>query len=125
MYKFEKLEVWNDSVKLIKHMYQFCGTLPKSEEYVMVSQLKRAALSISLNIAEGTGSDTDVEFKRYLQIAKKSLFETVALLKIVEDVYHVDTKEYIDEITIIAKKLTKLIKYLQIKNNPKTIDYSP
>ncbi len=113
MYKFERLEVWKDSVLLIKHIYELCEALPKGEEFVMANQLKRAVLSISLNIAEGSGSETDVEFKRYLQIAKKSLFETVALLNIIQEIHKVNVEIYIEETMVITKRLTQLIKYFK------------
>jgi len=70
MQKFEKLIIWNKSLILIQSVYDLCKKLPASEKGNIVDQIKRATVSISLNIAEGSGSENDKEFKRFLHIAK-------------------------------------------------------
>lgn len=74
-YKFEKLEVWQLSVELLDLVYEIDKCLPKSEQFNLSSQLRRAATSISLNIAEGSTSSTNAEFKRYLTISIHSYIE--------------------------------------------------
>ncbi len=74
-YKFEKLEVWTKSKESLKNIYILCNKMPKSEERNLIDQLRRSATSILLNIAEGSGAENDTEFKRYLQISRKSHLE--------------------------------------------------
>jgi|GEM_PF-2662885 len=78
MHKFEKLEVWQLAVEYADLCYAIAEKLPKSEEYNLASQLRRAAISIALNIAEGSTSQTDPEQARFLAMAIRSLVETVA-----------------------------------------------
>lgn len=113
MYKFEKLRVWSDGLLLIKSCYQLCKYLPKSEEMGLISQLKRSSTSICLNIAEGSGAENDLEFKRYLYIAKKSLFEVVGTVKVIENLYQLEIEPVITASELVGKQLSSLIKYLK------------
>jgi len=80
-YPFEKLEVWQLALELTGKAYVAAKSLPRSELFALADQLKRAAVSVGLNIAEGRAADSDAEFRRYLGIALKSLIEVVACLK--------------------------------------------
>ena len=82
MYQFEKLDIWQDSLKVVRLSYAITKGFPKDEQYSLSNQIQRAAISISLNIAEGRGSDSQKDFAKYLNIALKSLYEVVAALKI-------------------------------------------
>jgi four helix bundle protein len=115
VYKFEKLKVWQESLELIKEVYRLCDKLPKNEERNLIDQIRRATVSINLNIAEGSGSENDVEFKRYLFIAKKSLFEVIAILKVIEKLYNIKIDLVLEKIELLSKLISGLIKYL--KNN--------
>ena len=77
-FKFEKLEVWQLSLDYVDLLYQIAEQLPSSEKYNLSSQMTRAAMSISLNIAEGSTGQTDAEQSRFLGMAIRSLLETVA-----------------------------------------------
>ena len=77
-YKFEKLEVWKLSIELFDLVYEIEKNLPKSEQFNLSSQFRRSATSISLNIAEGSTTATNAEFRRYLTIALHSYIETYA-----------------------------------------------
>ena len=78
MHKFEKLEVWQLAIEYTDLCYALAEKLPKHEEYNLGSQLRRAAVSVALNIAEGSTSLSDIEQARFLEIAIRSLIETVA-----------------------------------------------
>ncbi len=112
MYKFEKLEIWHESLEIVKLIYFLSGKLPFDEKDNLINQIKRSSTSVSLNIAEGSGSQNDKEFKRYLFIAKKSLFEVVAILKIIKFIYKVDVKEVEDKSVVLIKRLSTLISKL-------------
>ncbi len=77
-FKFEKLEVWQLALEYVDLIYEIAEQLPKSEEYNLKSQMKRAATSVALNIAEGSTGQTDAEQARFLGLAIRSLLETVA-----------------------------------------------
>ncbi len=80
MYRFEKLEIWQQAVEYGIKIYYISKKLPSDELFGLTSQLRRAAVSISSNIAEGSGSTTKKEFKKFLDIAIKSSLETVSQL---------------------------------------------
>ena len=63
-FKFEKLLVWQKSVDLSSEIHLLTNNFPKEELYILTSQIKRAADSVSLNIAEGSTGQTNPEFKR-------------------------------------------------------------
>ena len=71
-YKFEKLEVWALALEYTDLIYHLAEKLPASEQYNLKSQIKRAANSIALNIAEGSTTQTDAEQARFLNIAIRS-----------------------------------------------------
>jgi S23 ribosomal protein. len=83
LFKFEKLKVWEDAVKFAGEIYTVTKGFPKTEQFGLTSQLNRAAVSISLNIAEGEGRRSSNDFARFIQIARGSLNEVVTLLYIV------------------------------------------
>jgi len=116
MQKFEKLIIWNKSLILIQSIYDLCKKLPASEKGNIVDQIKRATVSISLNIAEGSGSENDKEFKRFLHIAKKSLFEVIATLKIINFLYKIDITEQINLTDEVGKLINSFINKLKSNN---------
>lgn len=83
-YKFENLEVWNLSLDYVDLVYHLADQLPKREDFNLKSQIIRAATSVSLNIVEGSTSNSDGEQSRYIRIAISSLLETVACLHIIK-----------------------------------------
>jgi four helix bundle protein len=78
LHKFEKLEVWSLSIDYADRCYLIAEQLPKKEDFNLASQLRRAAVSIALNIAEGSTGQSDPEQSRFLGMALRSLIETVA-----------------------------------------------
>lgn len=79
-FKFEKLIVWQKAVDLSDRVDLLTKSFPKEELYVLTSQIKRAADSVSLNIAEGSTGQTNPEFKKFLGYALRSNIEVVACL---------------------------------------------
>jgi len=117
MYKFEKLRVWQQAMDLAVKIYKFTEQLPKEETYGLRGQLRRASVSISLNIAEGTGDKSDKELVRYLYLAKKSLFETVAGLKITERIYGLSPEQILENCDRLGRSLQALINSLSKSND--------
>jgi len=92
-YPFEKLEVWQLAPALVRNVYNLCRQLPKSETYALGDQLRRASVSVALNIAEGRAGDSDAEFRRYLGISLKSPVEVVACVKVAQTLSMVAERE--------------------------------
>lgn len=90
-FKFEKLEVWQMSLDYSDLIYSITTKLPKKEAYNLVSQMERAATSVSLNVAEGSTGQSDPEQAKFLGYAIRSLIETVACL------YHVHRRNYLSD----------------------------
>lgn len=80
MRDFRKYDVWKISVGFAKNIYQFTSQLPNKEKYNLISQIERASVSISSNIAEGTSRNSEKDFARYIEIALGSAFECENLL---------------------------------------------
>ena len=79
-FKFEKLIVWQKSLDLSDEVNQLTKTFPKDELFVLASQIKRAADSVSLNIAEGSTGQSNAELARFLGIALRSDIEVVSCI---------------------------------------------
>ena len=94
-FKFEKLEVWQLSLEYSDIIYMIAAQLPRSEDYNLRSQITRAATSVSLNIAEGSTSQTDDEQARFLGMAIRSLIETVACL------HHIKRRQYLVDVALL------------------------
>ena len=77
-FKFEKLEIWQLALDYIDLIYEIAASLPHEEEFNLKSQIRRAATSIALNIAEGSTGQSDAEQARFLGMALRSLIETIA-----------------------------------------------
>ena len=71
----KNLEVWKLSMKLCQDVYQVCKDLPLDEKYGLASQMKRAAISVPSNVAEGAARNSEKEFIQFLSIAQGSLSE--------------------------------------------------
>ena len=93
-FKFEELKVWQESVRFASEIYTLTKKFPRREEFGIISQLNRAAVSISLNIAEGEGRNSDADLSRFIQIAIGSLNEAVTILYISLEQKYIDKTEF-------------------------------
>jgi len=78
--KFERLLVWQKALELSVAVHETTRKFPKEELYILTAQIKRAADSVGLNIAEGSTGQTNAEFKQFLGYAVRSAIEVVACL---------------------------------------------
>jgi four helix bundle protein len=78
MFRFEKFDVWQRAVEFADHVYVSTRPFPDEERFGLTSQMRRAAVSVSSNIAEGSGRSSDKEFGRFVGIAYGSLMEVVS-----------------------------------------------
>lgn len=82
MFNFEKLEVWHKAIELADLVYSLTRHFPDEERFGLTSQLRRAAVSVTSNIAEGSARMSRHDFARFLEIAAGSLFELVSQVTI-------------------------------------------
>ncbi len=78
MFRFKKLDVWHRAVEFADYVYDASAGFPSDERFGLTSQMRRAAVSISFNIAEGSSRSTDRDFARFVEIAYGSLLEVVS-----------------------------------------------
>jgi four helix bundle protein len=115
-YRFEKLVVWQLARKFSVKIYKISREFPSDERFSLTDQLRRAAVSIVLNIAEGSDKKSDKEFVRYLRNSLGSLEEVVTALYIALDLKYINNdkfKELYKDSNILASKLNALIKSLK------------
>lgn len=116
MREFKKLEIWKNGIDLVMQIYQIVPLLPSEEKFGLKSQITRAAVSIPCNIAEGCSRNSEIEFKRFLEIAMGSLFELETQLIIVARLNFIEEKE-IETILILIETEGKMINALITKIN--------
>jgi four helix bundle protein len=78
MFNFEKLEVWQEAINFADAVYGITRTFPEAERFGLTNQMRRAAVSISSNLAEGSSRTSRPDFARFVEIATGSLFEVVS-----------------------------------------------
>ncbi len=106
---YKNLVIWKDSVYLIKEIYKLVDMLPKSEDYNLKSQLKRAVVSVALNIAEGKCRATSKEFSHFLNTASASLYEVTAILEICEELeYLSELGKFYNKINLLNRRINSL-----------------
>lgn len=116
MHNYKELKVWTKSVELATLVYQTTGSFPKEEKFGLTSQMQRAAVSISSNIAEGAGRNSEPEFNVFLGYARGSSFELETQLFIAKNIGYVDESAFellLNSITEIQKMLHGLKKSLK------------
>ena len=103
MQDFENLKVWQKAHALAIDVHRIAGSIPRTDGMALTAQLRRSALSVPSNIAEGAGKGGDGEFRRYLQIAMGSASETAYHLLVARDLGFIDTATYDDLASRIAE----------------------
>ena len=114
-FSYQNLEVNNLAKKLIKEVYFFTKNFPASEIYGLTKQLRRAMVSVALNIAEGSSKKSFLEFNRYIRIAIGSLTEVNCALEIAIELGYLKVEDYEKiklDIQPLYFKLVSLSKYL-------------
>jgi four helix bundle protein len=117
----KKLNAWSDAVDLAQQIYRVTERFPSNEQFGLTSQIRRAAVSIPSNIAEGAARQTKKEFLNFLHIAKGSLSELDTQLEIARRLEYLDQArwETLDErIERIDCMLSGLVRSLRNRNNP-------
>ncbi|MGQ1784908.1 four helix bundle protein [Saccharicrinis sp. GN24d3] len=118
MKDFRKLEIWKKGIELVKQVYGLTKKLPQNEQYGLVSQMNRCAVSVPSNIAEGCSRSSDIELVRFIEIALGSAFELETQMIIMREVYQIN----VDEFSINLNQLQKMINAYRskLKASPNT-----
>jgi four helix bundle protein len=104
---YRDLQVWQRAVELAVHIYRVTESFPRTEVYALTNQMRRAAVSIASNIAEGYGR-SEAELARYLTMARGSLAELETQAEIAKRIGYLSDKEHADlseEISILGRQL--------------------
>ena len=107
-YSFEKLEVWQKSRVLVKEVYALSRKFPSDEKFGLVSQIRRASVSVNSNIAEGCTRWSNKEKSRFYEIAYGSLIEVLSQLILSSDLGFISE----EELTIVRDKLEEVSRML-------------
>lgn len=116
MKPYKNLDAWKNSFLFVKEIYIVTKNFPPDERFGIISQMRRASMSIPLNIAEGAARKTKKEFIYFLRVALGSMSEldtTIMLSKELEYITEAKEKELIDKLDLIGKLIYGLVKKLE------------
>jgi len=119
LFSFEKLKIYQDAIRLIAELNAVADRFPEKERWGLASQLRRAAVSVALNIAEGSAR-TKKDNINFLRFARGSVFEIVAILQVVKTMQYVENDRYqelYDACEVLSKQISSYTKVLTDKNN--------
>ena len=108
MHNFKELRIWQDSMDIVEDIYKRIGNFPKNEQFGLVSQMNRCSVSIPSNIAEGSGRESNKDFRRFLSISLSSAFELETQLIIASRIGFLKK----DDFERIIEKLNKVQKMI-------------
>jgi four helix bundle protein len=112
MFTFEKLDVWKKAIDLADLIYSVTQCFPSEERFGLTNQIRRAAVSVSSNIAEGSSRSSGVDFARFLEIAQGSLFEVVSQAAVAQRLGFL-TAEQNQRIYAVADEQSRMISSLR------------
>lgn len=119
MRNFRELQVWQKAMEIAAKMYTLTKTFPSEEKFGLVSQLNRASVSISSNIAEGASRGSDKDFRRFLEIAIGSAFEVESQLLLSQKVGFVSA-EQVKELLVLLNEEQRMLSVFIKKLTPNT-----
>jgi len=107
-FNFEKLDVYKKAVIFTGIVYKVSKTFPEDEKYGLTSQIRRAAVSVPANIAEGSGRHHKKDFAQFLRISRGSVYECIPLLEIACNEGYINKAVY-NELMVNCNELAKMI----------------
>ena len=113
IYSFEKLNVWKESLELIKSIYKITQKFPLEEKFGLISQIRRATVSISSNLAEGTSRKTNKDKAHFTTISYSSTMEVLNQLIISRELDYISENDYI----FVRQKVEKITNMLNSLRN--------
>ena len=117
MFNFERLEVWNEAIAFADRIYTITKAFPDGERFGLTSQMRRAAVSISSNIAEGSSRSSRPDFARFIEIAMGSVFEVVSQATISRRQGFLSEQSYV-QVYAAAEKQARMLSGLRRSLDP-------
>ena len=114
-FRFQDLEIWRLTIEIADELFDIADELEKKRFYRFAEQLRASGLSMSNNIAEGSGAGSNKEFSRFLGIARKSTFENANVVIILKRRGLIDTKKQdtlLERLDHLSRKITNFMKTL-------------
>ena len=108
MHNFKELKIWQKSRNFVKDIYLLTQKFPDGEKFGLISQIRRAAVSIPSNIAEGSGRNSKNEYAHFVDIANGSAFEIETQLYIANDLGYISQQEF-ENILIQLQEIEKML----------------
>jgi len=116
MRDFRKWDIWKESKKLVTEIYTVTRNFPDEEKFGLISQLRRATVSIPTNISEGAGRNSEKELLHFLHISQGSCFEVETLLDLSEDLNFINSEvksSIMIKLNTIQKQINKFIQVIK------------
>ena len=114
-FRFEKMDIWNDAISISDILFDYADKAEERRFFKFAEQLRAASMSISNNIAEGSGSFSDKEFASFLNIARRSVFECANILHLFFKrliITHEEKNQLYLQLITLSKKITNFRKAL-------------
>ena len=115
-FRFQDLEIWQLSIEIADELFTIADDLEKRHLYRFAEQLRGAGMSISNNIAEGSGSSSNKDFQHFLNIARRSTFENANILILLQRrniIRDVQLTGLLDNLDLLCRKITSFQRSLQ------------
>lgn len=112
---YKDLLVWQKSIQLVAEIYTLFDNMPHSERYALIDQMRRSAISIPSNIAEGQGRGSDKDFAKFLFIARGSLYELETQIELCKALKYFTPSDLSNIVTLeseVGKMLNAILKKL-------------
>lgn len=106
-FRFEKLQVWQEARELVKEVYRITSKFPKEEQFGLINQLRRAAVSILLNLAEGANRNSDKEKITFFEMSHTSVDEVVTGFYVALDLGYISQAEFDQIYELLSKQAAK------------------
>ncbi len=117
-FRFMDLDIWKEAIALNDRLFDLADSISDSKNFRVAEQLRGASLSISNNIAEGSGSFSDKDFANFLNIARRSVFETANITLVAHRRSYIDfesLEQILNDLDLLSKKITNFRKAI-LKN---------
>jgi four helix bundle protein len=114
-FRFQDLKIWQSAIEIADELFDIADALEKKKLYRFAEQLRASGMSVSNNIAEGSGSSSKKEFKNFLNFARRSAFENANILIILERRRLINTAQLdkkLTDLSILSRQITKFQKSL-------------
>ncbi len=108
MKTYRELICWQKAIELVKSIYKITNNFPHTEQFGLTSQLRRAAVSVPSNIAEGFGRGSNKDFRRFLDISRGSLFEIQTQIYIAKELDYID-KEFFEKVYEQSREVERIL----------------